>query len=126
MSDKGLVRSASTTIVGLGIVAALFMAIMSTFYLQHIPNQADLDRLETDLRNDFGLYLSATTPLEMTLLPPAEGSGRLGVEVVCTMRPTMSSLLDTFMAKPLETLVIPSRSGRLALLPMTKLNRRTS
>jgi hypothetical protein len=71
----------------LGILSALFLAIMSTFYLQHIPNQADLDRLDTDLRNDFGLYLSSTTPLEMSLLPPPEGGGRLGVSVVCTMRP---------------------------------------
>ena len=93
---------------------------MSTFYLQHIPNQGDLDRLETDLRNEFGLYLSATQPLEMTLVPPPSGTGRLSLEVVCTLRadlrrrPTSVRLyLDRMAASILDH---PDLRGRLSFV----------
>jgi hypothetical protein len=114
------VRRASTSIVGFGIVAALFLAIMSTFYLQHIPNQGDLDRLETDLRNDYGLYLSATHALEMTLHPPPGGTGRLSLEVICTLRADLrkrpSSVrlyLDRIAASILDH---PDLRGRIAFV----------
>jgi len=114
------VQRASTSIIGFGIVAALFLAIMSTFYLQHIPNQGDLDRLETDLRNEYSLCLSATHPLEMTLHPPPGGTGRLSLEVVCTLRADLrrrpSSVrlyLDRMAASILDH---PDLRGRIAFV----------
>jgi hypothetical protein len=75
--------------VGLGIVTALFLAVMSMFYLQHLPSKADLARLETDLRQEFGLYLSSAAPIELNFHKPDGEKGRLGIDVVCTMRPDL-------------------------------------
>jgi hypothetical protein len=79
-------RSGLTTIVGLGIVTALFLAVMSIFYLQQIPTQADLDRLQDDLRVEHGLYLSAAAGMEVKLIRPEDDAERTGLEVVCTLR----------------------------------------
>ena len=84
MRGRGL-----TTIVGLGIVTALFLAIMSMFYLQQIPTKADLERLEDDIRRAHGIYLSAAHPITASLIRPEEGDDegkRTGVRVLCTMR----------------------------------------
>jgi len=83
------VKSSVSTVVGLGIVTALFMAIMSVFYMQQIPSKADLARLESDIRNEHGLCLSTTAPLEVRLeLPDGKGS-RTGLNVSCVMRPDL-------------------------------------
>ncbi len=79
-------KSGITTIVGLGTVTALFMAIMSVFYLQQIPTKADLERLSDDIRNEHGLYLSAATRVVVNLIHPQKDGDRLGLKVGCSLR----------------------------------------
>ncbi|HEX5137456.1 MAG TPA: hypothetical protein VFY93_10815 [Planctomycetota bacterium] len=79
-------KSGITTIVGLGTVTALFLAIMSVFYLQQIPTKADLERLSDDIRNEHGLYLSAANRIVVRLLHPEKQGDRLGLRVECTLR----------------------------------------
>ena len=73
-------------IVGMGMVCGMFMIIMSMVYLQHLPSQADLDRLETDLRGEFDMVLSTTARLKLTLIKPSEDESRFGVAIDCMMR----------------------------------------
>jgi hypothetical protein len=80
------VKSGITTIVGLGTVTALFMAIMSVFYLQQIPTKADLERLADDIRNEHGLYLSASSRVNVKLIHPQKDGDRLGLKVICGLR----------------------------------------
>ncbi len=80
---------AVTTIVGLGVVTVVFMAVMSMFYLQNVPSKADLLRLETDLRDEFGMYLSAAAPMKLIFLEPEEEGRRIGVGVTCCLRPDL-------------------------------------
>jgi hypothetical protein len=113
------VRRSVTTILGLGIVTAIFMAIMSVFYLQQIPTKEDLRRLEDDLRREHGLYLAAAAPLELTLVRPDDGS-RAGVRVLCTLRPDIRrqeptvALYLTRMAE--SVLKHPDWRGRLGFV----------
>lgn len=79
-------KSGITTIVGLGTVTALFMAIMSVFYLQQIPTKADMERLADDVRNEHGLYLSAATRVVVRLIQPEKKSDRLGLTLTCALR----------------------------------------
>jgi len=74
----------------MGIVAAIFLAVMSVFYLQQIPTQEDLDRLEEDLRREHGLYLSATAPIKISLELPDKERTHTGLEIVCLLRPDIS------------------------------------
>jgi len=80
------VKSGITTIVGLGTVTALFLAIMSVFYLQQIPTKADLERLSDDIRNEHGLYLSAATRVKLQLIHPQKKEDHLGLRVQCALR----------------------------------------
>jgi hypothetical protein len=73
----------------LGIVAAMFLAIMSMFYLQQLPGRGDLVRLENELLDEFGIYLSAAAPLRLEMVQPEAEGRRLGVEVTCTVRPDL-------------------------------------
>ena len=107
-----------TTVVGLGIAAALFLALMSMFYLQQIPGQDDLDRLEADLRREHGLFLASAAPVDISLLRPKGDQERTGVRVVCTMRPdiakrpkTVEAYLDRIAESVLEH---PNLKGRIA------------
>lgn len=79
-------KNGITTIVGLGTVTALFMAIMSVFYLQQIPTKADLERLSDDIRNEHGLYLSAASRVVVRLIQPQKEGDRLGLKVACVLR----------------------------------------
>jgi hypothetical protein len=79
-------KSGITTIVGLGTVTALFLAIMSVFYLQQIPTKADLERLSDDIRNEHGLYLSAANRVVVRLLHPQKEGDKLGLRVECALR----------------------------------------
>ncbi len=88
-------KSGITTIVGLGTVTALFMAIMSVFYLQQIPTKADLERLADDLRNEHGLYLSAATRVVVRLVQPEKEGDRLGLRVQCALRADIRQRPDT-------------------------------
>ena len=78
--------SLASSIVSMGIVCALFMALMSMVYLQHVPGKADLERLERDLRDKFGPYLSAAAKVELAFLEPENEGRRLGVEVKLALR----------------------------------------
>ena len=77
------------------MVTAIFMAIMSMFYLQQIPTQADLDQLEDDIRREHGLYLSAAAPLNVTLTRPQNEGERSGVEIRVAMRPDLRNKKKT-------------------------------
>jgi hypothetical protein len=79
-------RRGITTIVGLGTVTALFLAIMSVFYLQQIPTKADLERLADDVRTEHGLYLSAATRVDVKLVRPPSDGQKSGLEVRCMFR----------------------------------------
>jgi hypothetical protein len=80
------VKSGITTIVGLGTVTALFMAIMSVFYLQQIPTKADLEHLSDDIRNEHGLYLSSATRVTVKMIHPEKEGEKLGLRVQCSLR----------------------------------------
>ena len=84
-----------TTIVGLGLITAIFMAVMSMFYLQQIPTQADLDRLEIDIRREHGLYLSSVSPIDVMLVRPAEEGERSRLEIQVQMRPDLLKMPQT-------------------------------
>ena len=108
------------TIVAMGIICAMFMAMMSMVYLDHVPGKADLDRLETDLRNEFGAVLSAMAPLKLAFLAPETEGRRLGVEVVCVLRAdlrrrptTVAVYLDRMAQSILEH---PDWEGRIDLV----------
>ena len=110
-------RSSSTTIVALGIVAVLFMAIMSTFYLQQIPTQADLDRLGEDIRREHGLFLASVAPIDVTLHIPQTEEERTGVSVVLTLRPDLrkkASTIELYLDRIGESVLRhPDWKGRL-------------
>jgi len=88
-------KSGITTIVGLGTVTALFMAIMSVFYLQHIPTKADLERLSEYIRNEHGLYLSAANRVVVRLIQPEKEGDHMGLRVECTLRTDIRKRPDT-------------------------------
>ena len=112
-------KSGASTIVGLGIASILFCAVMSTYYLQHLPNKADLERLEADLRQEFGLHLDSMSAMPMKLVANDQAEDkRLGVEIICTMRPdlrrrpsTVSLYLDRIAAAVLDH---PEWRGRIS------------
>ena len=85
-ADNPEVNRSLTTIVGFGIVAAIFMAILSVFYLQQIPNKEDMARLETDLRREHSLFFDATAPIDIELVMPAREGDPIGVRISCTFR----------------------------------------
>lgn len=84
-----------TTIVGLGTVTALFLAIMSVFYLQQVPTKADLERLADDVRNEHGLYLSSATKVGVKLLMAQAEGQKNGLEVACSLRPDIRQRPET-------------------------------
>ncbi|HEY7516146.1 MAG TPA: hypothetical protein VIC87_16775 [Vicinamibacteria bacterium] len=88
-------RSGITTIVGLGTVTALFLAIMSVFYLQQIPTKADLERLTDDIQTEHGLYLSSAVKLEVKLERPAKEGDHMGLRVNCGLRPDIRQRPET-------------------------------
>ncbi len=110
-------KKGATTVVGLGIVTAIFMAMMSMFYLQQIPTQADLDRLEDDVRREHGLYLAAAAPLEIRLVRPDKEGGRTGVRITCTMRPDLRKrpkTIELYLARMAATVLDhPDWHGRI-------------
>ncbi len=107
-----------TTVVGLGIAAALFLALMSMFYLQQIPGQGDLDRLETDLRREHGLFLASAAPMEISLLRSGKESEKTGVRVVCTMRPDIAKrpeAVEAYLDRIAESVLEhPNLKGRIS------------
>lgn len=108
------------TIVAMGIICAMFLAMMSMIYLNQVPGKADLDRLETDLRNEFGTVLSATAPLRLAFLAPESEGRRRGIEVICVLRtdlrrrPTTVAIYLDRMA--LSVLDHPEWQGRVDLV----------
>ena len=79
-------RRSLSTILGLGMVSAIFMAVMSMFYLQQIPTKADAERLEEEIRREHSLYLAAASDIEVTVVRPQEEGDRTGIRVVCSLR----------------------------------------
>lgn len=93
VKKKGL-----TTVIGLGTVTAIFMAMMSMFYLQQIPTQADLDRLADDMRREHGLYLASAAPIDIRIMRPEREGERTGLRIECTMRPDLRKRPKTIEA----------------------------
>jgi len=112
------VHRSLTTIIGLGIVTAIFLAIMSMFYLQQIPTQEDLDRLEDDIRRQHGLYLSAAADIDVTLVRPEEEGARSGLRVVCTLRPDLQrkpTVINVYLTRIADGILAhPEWRGRIA------------
>jgi hypothetical protein len=113
-------RSGLSTIVGLGIVTALFMAIMSMFYLQQIPTKGDLEALEDSLRVEHGLYLSSAARIETSLLHPQQDGERTGVRVALTLRADIRKRpksVDLYLARIAESILVnPAWRGRVAFV----------
>ncbi|MEM8884132.1 MAG: hypothetical protein AAGD14_08700 [Planctomycetota bacterium] len=108
-----------TTIVGFGVVAAIFLAILSVFYLQQIPSKEDMQRLESDLRREHGLFFAATAPISIELLMPKDGGdGAMGVAIDCTLRPDLrkrGETIDLFMQRIAESaLAHPDWRGKVS------------
>lgn len=75
-----------TTIAGLGMVGALFLAMMSMVYLGRIRGKADVRLLEEDLRAVHGVYLSAATPLKVQLIRSERKGDPKGLVIDCAVR----------------------------------------
>ena len=106
-----------TSIIALGVVSAIFMAIMSVFYRGQLPSQAELDSLEPIIRREHGIYLSSTAPVSLTLiLPESEGVG-VGVRLECALRPDIRrrpDSVDLHLDRIAETLLdSPELKGRI-------------
>jgi hypothetical protein len=113
-------RSGLSTIVGLGIVTALFMAIMSMFYLQQIPTKDDLQGLEDSLRVEHGLYLSSAARIETSLLRPQKEGERTGVRVALTLRADIRkrpNSVEVYLERIAESILTnPEWRGRIAFV----------
>ena len=113
-------RSGLSTIVGLGIVTALFMAVMSMFYLQQIPTKEDLQGLEDSLRVEHGLYLSSAARIETSLLRPQQEGDRTGVRVALTLRADIRKRprsVETYLARIAESILAhPEWRGRIGFV----------
>ena len=72
-------------IVGVGVVSMIFLSVMSTLYLSHLPTTADLKKLENHLRHEHGLYLSVAVPVKATFVN-AESDSPGGLKIRCSMR----------------------------------------
>jgi len=111
-----------TTIVGLGVVTALFMAIMSMFYLQQIPTKADMDRLREDLRTEHGLYLSASAPVKVELIRPQADGERTGLSISCTFRADIRKqprTVDLYLTRMADSVLThPDWRGRIAFVTL--------
>jgi hypothetical protein len=83
------VKKSLSAIAGFGLLGAFFMALMSMFYLQQIPNKADIDRLRTDLKQEHGMILAAKAPLQVELVRTKKQGSRIGLRVVCALRPAV-------------------------------------
>ncbi len=116
-------RRSATTIVGLGIVTALFLALMSMFYLQQIPTIEDLKRIDPDLRREHGLYLTATDPIVMALIRPGGAEHKTGVHLTCTLRPDIqkrpSSVANHLDRLAQSVLDHPDLKGRIGYVVAT-------
>ena len=76
-----------SSIIAFGILAAIFMAVMSVYYLRQLPTQADLDSVEPAIRREHGIYLASTSPLTLKILPTQGDGDGVGVDVSCAFRP---------------------------------------
>lgn len=84
-------RRSLASIVGLGILAALFLALMSLVYLGRFKGKEDVARLEEDLRMEHGLYLSAVAPLKAALVEPKEKGQPRGLVIDCVLRANLAA-----------------------------------
>ena len=116
-------RKSASTIVGFGIVTVVFMAIMSMFYLQHVPGKAELKTLEGTLRNEYGLYLASAAPMELSMLEPEAEGRRLGVEVICSLRPDLQkrpSTVSVYLDRMAESILRhPDWAGKIDLVTVS-------
>lgn len=111
-------RSGLSTIVALGIITALFMAVMSMFYLQQIPTKGDLEGLEDTVRLEHGLYLSSAARIETSLLRPQTDGERTGVRVALTLRADIRkrpNSVELYLGRVAESILVhPDWRGRIA------------
>jgi len=111
------VNRSLTTIVGFGIVAAIFLAILSVFYLQQIPNKEDMARLEADLRREHSMFFDSTAPIEIGLIMPETDGDPIGVRIACTFRNDVRKrpeTVDVFLERVGESaLEHPDWKGRV-------------
>lgn len=99
-------RRSVTTIVGLGVLGSLCLAIMSMVYLQRVPGKTELARLTEDIRREHGLYLSAVAPVDCEVVRQ-EGQPP-GMRVHVTMRPDVRGnpvLVDAYLDRIGESIL---------------------
>ena len=85
------------------------MALMSIFYLQQIPNKADVEQLRADLKQEQSMVLAAKAPLQVELIRPKKKGRGISLRVVCSLRPairtqkaSVDSMLDQIGASVLQ------------------------
>ena len=83
-------RDTTTAIVGMGIVAMVFMAVMSAVYLGNAPGKAEMDQLRTELETIHSMYLSPTHALTVRLSRPGDDDEQLGLTISCALRPDLA------------------------------------
>lgn len=72
----------------MGIVAMVFMAVMSAVYLGNVPGQAEVNQLRTELETMHSMYLSPTHALTLRL--SRTGDEQLGLAVSFALRPDLA------------------------------------
>ncbi len=111
-------RRSLSTILGLGMVGSIFMAVMSMFYLQQIPTKEDAEKLEEDIRREHSLYLSAASDIEVTVLRPQQEGDRTGIRVVCSLRPDLRrepQAVFLYLTRIADSILVhPDWRGRIA------------
>jgi len=111
------VQRSLSTIFALGILAAIFMAVMSGFYLRQLPTQADLDAVKPVIRRQHGIYLAARAVIEIGLIPPEREGEGVGVRISCILRPDIRrhpGSVDLHLQRIAQTVLdSPELKGRI-------------
>jgi len=119
------VRKSASSIVALGILACVFLAIMAGVYMGNLPNKEDLAALEERIRLEHGHCLSSTSRVEARLLPPEEGRSSLGVSLRVAMRPDLASqegVVDAYLDRIGQSVLDqPDWRGRIGFVQVTSL-----
>ncbi|MGQ0614450.1 MAG: hypothetical protein ACT4PV_12005 [Planctomycetaceae bacterium] len=84
-------RRSLSSLVGMGLMGCIFLAVMSLVYLDRFKGKEDVARLEEELRMEHGLYLSALAPLTASLVEPSEKSKPRGLLIDCVLRANLTA-----------------------------------
>ena len=103
--------------MGFGCLAAVFLALLSVFYLKQLPTQDDASRLASDLKIEHDFVLAANQPFEVELVRTREKGKRVGVRITCALRPGLTrnpKQVDLCLQRLGQSALIhPEWSGRI-------------